>query len=58
MSEVQKSWEQVRSLLEEIANIVQSLSEEDMAELETVMETWMRDNPVYSEDVVDAEIVQ
>ena len=40
-----KTWERI-PLLEEVAEIAQSLSEEDMMVVEALMETWMQENPV------------
>lgn len=45
-AEAVKTWEHMRSLLEEVAEIAQSLSEEDMMVVEALMETWMQENPV------------
>ena len=57
-AKAEETWERMRALLEEVAEIAQSLSEEDMMVVEALMETWMQENPVYFEDVMDAEIVQ
>ena len=45
-AEAEETWERMRSLLEEVAEIAQSLSEEDMKLVEAFMETWMQENPV------------
>ena len=45
-AEAEETWERMRSLLEEVAEIAQSLSEEDMMVVEALMETWMQENPV------------
>lgn len=45
-AEAEETWERVRSLLEEIAAIAQSLSEEDMKLVDAFMATWMQENPV------------
>ena len=45
-AEAVKTWEHMRSLLEEVAEIAQSLSEQDMMVVEALMETWMQENPV------------
>lgn len=46
MSNVQTAWEQVRSHLMEIANIVQSLPDDEAERLADIMEMWMTENPV------------
>lgn len=57
MSEkIDKAWEQIRPLLEEVARIAESLSEEEMSEVGEIMDSWMRENG-HSDEVVDAEIV-
>lgn len=45
-AEAVETWGRMRSLLEEVAEIAQSLSEEDMMVVEALMETWMQENPV------------
>lgn len=57
-AKAEETWERMRALLEEVAEIAQSLSEEDMMVVEALMETWMQENPAHFEDVMDAEIVQ
>ena len=46
MSNVQTAWEQVRSHLIEIANISQTLSDDEVDELADIVENWMKENPV------------
>ena len=46
MSNVQTAWEQVRSLLLEVANIIQPLSDEEANEVADLMEEWMNENPI------------
>jgi len=44
MSEIDEIWVQMRTLLEGMKAIAESLSEEDGREIESLMESWMQDN--------------
>ena len=56
-NKIDEAWERIRPLLEEIAEISESLSGEELNKVGEIMDSWMNENG-HSDEVVDAELVQ
>jgi len=56
-NKIDEAWERIRPLLEEVAQIAESLTEEEQNKVGEIMESWMNENG-HSDEVVEAELVQ